>query len=74
MEWVIVELTSQKRLLNDDVAASFGGFGTREMLGGNGGCGRVSEEVGSLNCMFGLRLFSMTFAITVWINLVVCGL
>ena len=52
-EWVIVELTSQKRLLNDDVAASFGGFGTGAILGGKGGCGWVSEEVGSLNVMFG---------------------
>ena len=73
MESVIVELTSQKRLLNDVFAASFGGFGTGVMLGGKAGCGRMSEEVGPLNLMFGLRLFSMT-VISVWINLVVCGL
>ena len=60
MESVIVELTSQKRLLNDVFAASFGGFGTGVMLGGKAGCGRMS-------------LFSMT-VISVWINLVVCGL
>ena len=70
----IVELTSQKRLLSDDVAASFGGFGTGAILGGKGGCGWVSEEVGSLNAMFGLRLYSMTFSISVWMKLVVCGL
>ncbi len=30
------------------------------MLGGSAGCGRASEEVGTLYCVFGLHLLSMT--------------
>ena len=32
---------------------SFGGLGTGTMFGDKAGCGRVSEEVGTLNLMLG---------------------
>ena len=63
---------SQKRLWNKVGAASFG-FGTGKMLGGKTGCGRVSEEVGTLNLMLGSCLLSMTLLIRCPINWVVFG-
>ena len=64
---------SQKRLWNKVVAASIGGLGTAEMLGGKAGCGGVSEEVGTLNLMLGSCLLSMTLLIRCPINWWVCG-
>ena len=60
---------TQKRLWNKVVAASFGGLG--EMLGVKAGCGRVSEEVGTLNLMLGSCLLSMTLLVRCPINWVV---
>ena len=55
------------------MAASIGGLGTAEMLGDKAGCGRVSEEVGTLNLMLGSCLLSMTLLSRCAINWVVCG-
>ena len=73
LEGAIGKCRSQKRLLKEVVAAAFAGLGTGAMFGGSTGCGRASEEVGTLNTMFGLRLLSMTFRMSVSINWVVCG-
>ena len=43
------------------------------MLGGKTGCGRVSEEVGTLNLMLGLCLLSMTLLSRCATNWMVCG-